>query len=81
MIKTKTLKVQELEYQIKNQDLIDVQLPWHDSEGGVISSRYYHYFTYKEILDIMDNSGLRITRRVIAGGKHGDANFFLMIER
>ena len=62
-------------------DLFNVQLPWHDSDGNVIATRFYHYFTYKELIEIMRYSQIAIVQRNISGGRHGDANFFLHLKK
>ena len=62
-------------------DLFNVQLPWHDSDGKVIATRFYHYFTYKELVKIMRYSRIIIVRREIMGGRRGDANFFLHLKK
>ena len=62
-------------------DLFNVQLPWHDSDGNVIATRYYHYFTFKELIEIMEYSKIEIIQRRIMGGRRGDANFFLHLKK
>jgi SAM-dependent methyltransferase len=62
-------------------DLYNVQLPWHDSHGKVIATRFYHYFIYQELILLMGKSNLLITRRNIMGGRRGDANFFLHLKK
>lgn len=62
-------------------DLFNVQLPWHDSDGRVMATRFYHYFTFKELIEIMEYSKISITQRTIMGGRYGDANFFLHLKK
>lgn len=61
--------------------LFNVQLPWKDSDGKVIATRFYHYFAYRELIGIMKYSGLSIEQRNIMGGRHRDANFFLHLKK
>lgn len=36
----------------------DVFVPWHDEDGNVITKRYYHFFTKKELKSLIEKAGL-----------------------
>ncbi len=61
-------------------DLYNVQRPWKSSTGKLIATRFYHYFTMKDLRDVMNFAELMITDHLIAGGRHRDANIFVTLK-
>ncbi len=59
------------------QPLIDVNRPWHDSNGNILGTRFYHYFTRKELIYLLNKSNFKIINLEILGGRNNDANFFV----
>lgn len=58
----------------------NVQRPWKDSKGNVIATRFYHYFTMKELRRILHKSGLDMIRYAYLGGRFKDANIFVLVK-
>lgn len=61
------------------QPLINVHRPWHDSHGNVLGLRFYHYFTRKELNSLVKSTNFHIVDCEITGGRHNDANFFVLL--
>ncbi|MCY3413799.1 MAG: methyltransferase domain-containing protein [Candidatus Heimdallarchaeota archaeon] len=57
--------------------LIDEQRPWKSGSGEVLATRFYHYFTFKELSELMQKEGLIIKNYAFTGGKYNDANIFV----
>lgn len=60
-------------------DLVDHHRPWKDSKGDVIAYRFYHYYTFKELLEETRDAGLVITKWKRMGGRKSDANFLVWV--
>ncbi len=62
-------------------DLFNVHLPWHSSDGKIITTRFYHYYTTKELREqILSTNKADIENITIAGGKYNDGNIFMHIK-
>lgn len=68
---------------IRNQedieDMVNHHRPWKDSYGQILGVRFYHYYTWKELIMQVRASGFSIDQRIIMGGKNGDANFLVRL--
>ncbi len=68
---------------IRNQgqieELVNHHRPWKDSYGKTLGIRFYHYYTWKELIMQVRVSGFSIDQRIIMGGKNGDANFLVKL--
>ncbi len=71
--------IQRIKNGLPYNDLVDHLRPWKDSSGDVLSYRFYHYYTFKELLKETQIAGLKIKEHKIMGGKAKDANFLLFL--
>ena len=55
-------------------------VPWHNNDGTILTRRYYHYYTFKEIKCELDQAGFQIVDSVYLGGKSGSDNIFLTVD-
>ncbi len=58
----------------------DIYLPWYNEKRELIAERYYHLFSKRELLKIIDATNYSIIDFVELGGKGGDDNFFLLLQ-
>ena len=59
----------------------DYYLPWHNREGKIVTKRYYHLFTRRELITILKKTQFEICDLTIMGGKKGRDNFFLLLKK
>ncbi|MHA2254514.1 MAG: methyltransferase domain-containing protein [Candidatus Heimdallarchaeaceae archaeon] len=59
----------------------DIFLPWYNKDKQVVARRYYHLFTRRELLGILDACNLRICDFSPSGGKSGKDNFFVLLQK
>lgn len=59
--------------------LINHNRPWKNSKGGIMTTRFYHYYTFKELYWELKHAGFHILTYNFLGGRHGDANIFVEI--
>ncbi|NPD87167.1 MAG: class I SAM-dependent methyltransferase [Asgard group archaeon] len=59
----------------------DIFLPWFNKDKHVVANRYYHLFTKRELLGILEASNLEICNITLAGGKSGKDNFFVLLQK
>ena len=59
----------------------DIYLPWLDENKNVISSRYYHLFTRRELVSVIEKTDLNIIDFSTCGGKSGKDNFFVLLKK
>ncbi|RMG37596.1 MAG: methyltransferase domain-containing protein [Methanobacteriota archaeon] len=60
-------------------DLVDHLRPWKDSSGKTLAHRFYHYYTFRELLEETSAAGTQIVKWSRMGGKHNDSNFLVFI--
>lgn len=60
-------------------ELVNHNRPWKDPSGNTLGTRFYHYYTWKELIKQIKISGFLIDQRIIMGGKHNDANFLVKL--
>ena len=58
----------------------DIYLPWFDKNRKIIAQRYYHLFTRRELLAIVQKTGFEIVNFSKLGGEKGDDNIFLLLK-
>jgi SAM-dependent methyltransferase len=59
----------------------DIFVPWFNEKREVIARRYYHLFTKRELIKILNNSNLKIADLSVSGGKSGKDNFFVLLRK
>jgi len=59
----------------------DIFLPWLNEKREIIAKRYYHLFTKKELIRVINKSNLKISDFSISGGKGGKDNFFVLLKK
>ena len=59
----------------------DIFLPWYNEEKQVVAKRYYHLFTKRELLRILEACNLKVCDFTQAGGKSGKDNFFVLLKK
>lgn len=59
----------------------DIYLPWCDENKNVIAKRYYHLFTKKELISVINKTDLHIIDFSTCGGKGGKDNFFVLLKK
>jgi ubiquinone/menaquinone biosynthesis C-methylase UbiE len=59
----------------------DIYLPWYNEKKELIAERYYHLFSKKELLKIINSTNYSIIDFAELGGKGGDDNFFLLLQK
>lgn len=57
----------------------DIYLPWFDNNRKIVAERYYHLFTKRELVNIVQRSGFEIVNLSKLGGVKGDDNIFLLL--
>jgi len=60
--------------------LINHHRPWYTSDRQVVTTRFYHYYTFKELKQQLNQAGLTIKKVEYLGGRHDDANIFVLVE-
>ncbi|MHA2251049.1 MAG: methyltransferase domain-containing protein [Candidatus Kariarchaeaceae archaeon] len=60
-------------------NLVNINRPWHDSKGNILGYRYYHYFTRREVLELISINNFKIIDSRFHGGKHNDSNIFIYL--
>ena len=61
-------------------DLKDVFLPWKDSNGKILVSRYFHAFAKKEIENLVKEAGFSI-KKIWRAGEDPRSNIYLIAEK
>ncbi|MCE7737188.1 MAG: hypothetical protein GPJ54_20035 [Candidatus Heimdallarchaeota archaeon] len=61
------------------QTLVDHRRPWKDSTGNVLGTRFYHYYTWKELNNQINLAQFIIKERKIMGGHYKDGNFLVRL--
>lgn len=59
----------------------DIFLPWFNKDKQVVARRYYHLFTKRELLRILEVCNLKICNFTPTGGKSGRDNFFVLLQK
>ncbi|MDH5401091.1 MAG: class I SAM-dependent methyltransferase [Candidatus Heimdallarchaeota archaeon] len=59
------------------QDLVDHNRPWKDEKSRTISTRFYHYYTFKELYFQLLESNFIIEKYQFLGGKSRKDNIFV----
>jgi SAM-dependent methyltransferase len=70
---------QKLKQKQEFQELIDHERPWKSSSGEIVATRFYHYYTFKELHNELKLSGYQIISVQYLGGIHDDANIFVEV--
>ncbi|MFW9851534.1 MAG: class I SAM-dependent methyltransferase [Candidatus Thorarchaeota archaeon] len=65
----------------KNWRYGDIFLPWINDQRQVIAKRYYHLFTRKELVRVVEKSKLKICNITRLGGKGEKDNYFLLLKK
>jgi len=58
----------------------DIYLPWYNDKKELIAERYYHLFSKRELMKIIDVTNYSIIDFLEFGGRGGDDNFFLLLQ-
>lgn len=61
------------------QTLVDDRRPWKDSTGTILGTRFYHYYTWKELNHQISSAKFIIKERKIMGGRYKDGNFLVIL--
>lgn len=61
-------------------DFFDVFVPWKNSEGKVITQRYFHCFSKREIEDLTSKAGLK-TKESWRKGEDPRTNIYIVAEK
>ncbi|MBI2037854.1 MAG: class I SAM-dependent methyltransferase [Candidatus Magasanikbacteria bacterium] len=48
----------------------DYLIPWKTQEGEILAERYYHYFTKKELKELLKKAGFKIEEMYYSKGNH-----------
>ena len=59
----------------------DIYLPWRDENKKIIARRFYHLFTKRELISVIEKTDLNIIDLSICGGKGGKDNFFVLLKK
>ena len=62
-------------------DFSDVFIPWKNSKGKILSQRYFHCFTKKELQKLAKNVGLKVRKIDLLRRSAGHYNLLLMAEK
>ncbi len=62
-------------------DLVNHSRPWKDSKGNILANRFYHYYTFREVLEEVKESNFKIEKRVLMGGKFNNDNFLIVFKK
>ena len=65
----------------KNWRYGDIFLPWFNDQKQMIAKRYYHLFSKKELLRVVEKSKLKICNITSLGGKGKKDNYFLLLKK
>ncbi len=65
----------------KNWRYGDIFLPWFNDQKQIIAKRYYHLFTKKELLRVVEKSELKVSNITCLGGKGKKDNYFLLLKK
>ncbi len=60
-------------------DLVNHNRPWKDSSGKTLAHRFYHYYTFRELLEETKMAGTEIIHWCRMGGRTKDANFLISV--
>ena len=61
-------------------DFKDVFVPWKNQSGKIITQRYFHCFTKREIKKLVELSGLKI-KKIWREGKNKRSNIYLIAQK
>lgn len=61
-------------------DFFDVFVPWKNSEGKIIVQRYFHCFSKRGIINLIQEAGFQI-KEVWCGGKDPRTNIYIVAEK
>lgn len=73
--------VQRIRDQKPIDDLVDHHRPWKSNRGEVIGTRFYHYFTWKEIIESIKNTSFQSVEKKMMGGKSKRDNFLVELKK
>lgn len=62
-------------------DFSDVFIPWKNSKGKILTQRYFHCFTKKELQKLAKNVGLKVRKIDLLRRSAGHYNLLLMAEK
>lgn len=62
-------------------DFSDVFIPWKNSKGKILTQRYFHCFTKKELQNLAKNVGLKVRKIDLLRRSAGHYNLLLMAEK
>lgn len=59
----------------------DILLPWYDEKKKVVARRYYHLFTKRELMKLLNKTNFVISDFSCMGGQSRRDNFFVLLRR
>lgn len=62
-------------------DFKDILVPWKNQKGDIISQRYYHAFTPRELRKIVFGAGFATVDKGFFGGAKNNLNIYLTAEK
>jgi SAM-dependent methyltransferase len=60
---------------------IDHQRPWKDSSGNILTYRFYHYYTRKELIQEINQANFKHFKIKLMGGKSKQDNFIVYLKK
>ena len=60
-------------------NLVNHDRPWYNSDREVQTTRFYHYYTFRELYHQVSDAGFCIDSSKYLGGKQDDANIFVKL--